>query len=210
MRGQRPRLSVAFRCVTAWLVILAVAWAAAPGAGLVGESEGHQWTPLLGKWYLWTDPTGVQWNALEMARSAGSNTITFLSRCARADTTEHFRAIMFSEGQRVMPLPYNIGGKQKIDVYWYDRIGDEGSFFRLSDHWGEYLISVREKTTSMILRMEGRTFVGKLKAGEDKISTTYSREEGALVVSICGRRAREIRGSWAAEEGKKIGEIQGR
>ena len=176
------------------------------------EKNEQQWKPMIGNWYDWTDPSGEKWDALDLAVSKEKEKIVFLSRRApEEETTEHFRAIYFSKRKELLPLLYSVGGKQKIDVYWYETVGEEGQFFRLSDHWGEYLIDLRRGTTGLMLRRRGLTFVGELHSGEDKSGGLSISDYGTrLEVSAYGRPAMIVIGPLATEKGKKIGVIEGR
>ncbi len=57
-----------------------------------------------------------------------------------------------------------------VEVFWYDAVGDEGQFFRLSDRWGEYLIDLRRRTTALMVRRKGLTSVGELRSDEFKVA----------------------------------------
>jgi hypothetical protein len=172
------------------------------------EPERQPWKATIGNWRHWTDPTGTTWNAVDIVTYQGKTSATFLSRRAPdQEQTEHFRAIYFAKVAKLLPLPYNIGGKQKIQVYWYDATSDEGPFVRLSDRWGEYLVDLSHNRTEEIIRFKGRAFVGDIRPGEDHSS--WSGDSDKMEVSINGRPARELTGPVAAGDGQKVGEISG-
>jgi hypothetical protein len=190
------------------VVVGAVAILSCAGRGAIAvEPENQQWKPLIGEWYRWTDQTGVEWDALDIAASQGKKKATFLSRHGESDgPTEYFRAILFSEGAEVLPLPYNLGDKE-IEVWWYDAVAKEGPFLRLSDTSGEYLVDLRRRTTALMFRRKGLTFVGELRPGDDKASLTYSDLGTRLEVSVAGRPAMVVIGPLATGPGKKVGKI---
>jgi hypothetical protein len=183
-------------------------------AGMVAsaaEPSIKESRPVIGKWYTWKDAAGHDWDAMDIVSLGREPRVTFLSRRApEQEQTEHFRAILFSQGAKVLPLPYNVGGKQRIDVFWYDATAEEGPFLRLSDRWGEYLVDVRHNTTARVVRLKGRAFVGLLRSGEDKAAMSYDDEGNRCEVSVAGRPAREIIGPVASQKGRKVGEISGR
>jgi hypothetical protein len=169
------------------------------------------WKPAIGEPYRWTDPAGEEWNAVDIANSQGNAKVTFLSRQAPVEPgNERFRAILFSEGKKVLPLPYNVGrGRDdKIDVYWYEPIGEEGPFVRFVDRWGEYLVDLRRKTTALMVRRKGMTFVGELRPGEDEKASPGISDYGTRIeVSVAGRPTMVVIGPLAKEPGNKVGEI---
>ena len=199
------------RFVRVLLAITAAICVCAIESRVVGkDSKDKQWKPLVGPWYNWTDSTGEKWDALDIADYQGKEKVTFLSRRAPEETTEHFRAVYFSERKRLLPLPYNVGGKQEIDVYWYGVVDGEGPFFRLADRWGEYLVDVGQGSTALMSRGKGLTFVGELLPGDDMTNVCWSGSGNRIEVSVSGKTAMVVVGPLANEMGKKVGQIRGR
>lgn len=183
------------------------------GRIVAGERDNQRWDTMVGNWYDWKAPTDMKWDAVDLAASKAGEKVTFLSRRAPVETTEHFRAVLFSPSAKTLPLPYSVGGRQRIDVYWYEAKGEEGPFLRLSDGWGEYLVDLSRQTTARLYRHKGRLLVGELRPGEDmgggSVLVTSDRDRKG-VVFIAGREAREVTGRLASEEGKNLGQIRGR
>jgi len=92
------------------------------GANAAEESTSNlkpdveQWKAILGDWYEYKDSTGRRWDARDIATFQGKVAATFLLRRADEETTEHRRAVLFADGKKVLPLPYNVGGKLRIEV----------------------------------------------------------------------------------------------
>jgi hypothetical protein len=153
----------------------------------------------------------VEWDAVDIAASQRNEKVTFLSRQAPIEPgNERFRAILFSEGKKVMPLPYNVGrGRQdKIEVFWYEPIDKEGPFFRLVDRWGEYVVDLHRQTTALMVRRKGLTFVGELRHGEDKDASVGISDYGNRIeLSVAGRPTMVVIGPLATQDGMKMGEI---
>jgi hypothetical protein len=177
------------------------------------EPGNQHWKPISGEWHNWRDSSGKNWRAVDILTSKEKEKVTFLCRRAPVEPTEHFRAILFSKNGKteVKPLPYSVGGRQELDVYWYEQVGDKGSFLRLSDRQGEYLVNLRDKTTAMIVRIKNRAFVGELRKEDDDmdmLAWSVSGDESNPEVSVAGRNAKEISGPLATEKGKLIGKIR--
>jgi len=206
MNGRFPKVIC---CTTVLCGILMAGALLKKGQG--GEPDRKPWTPEIGKRYHWLGPNGARWDAIDLASSPRAEKVTFLTRQAPVEPgNESFRAILFSEGKVLMPLPYNIGGRTTLEVYWYDAIGDEGPFLRLADQWGEYLVDLKQKTTAVMLRRKGLTFVGELRPGEDRIDTGYQDDGIRLQATVHGRPTSVLVGPLATEAGKKLGEIRDR
>jgi hypothetical protein len=173
---------------------------------VAAEPDPPHWKPALGNWYRWTDKSGVDWDAWDLATAAGSKKVTFLSRRAPTDRVEYFRAILFSDGAEVEPLPYNLGDKG-IDVYWHEAIAKEGPFVRLCDASGEYLVDLGRKTTGLMARHKGVTFVSELRPGDNMVSWGMSDYGTRFEVWVAARPAMVVIGPVATEKGKKLGTI---
>ena len=194
--------------------LIAIAGIAGGATAFSEEPPAPRWKPAVGKWYRWEDPNKDKWDAVDIATSKGNAKVTFLSRVAPIAKLEHFEAILFSEGAKVMPLPYSSGGRVKIDVYSLDSGTNEGSLLRLADiqtDRGECLVDLTKKSTAFIVRREERTFLRDLQKGDGdamKFGWSAAGSGKTLEVYAYGGRAREVTGTLSAEKGKKVGEIR--
>ncbi len=194
--------------------LIAIAGIAGGATAFSEEPPAPRWKPAVGKWYRWEDPNKDKWDAVDIATSQGNAKVTFLSRVAPIAKLEHFEAILFSEGAKVMPLPYSSGGRVKIDVYSLDSGTNEGSLLRLADiqtDRGECLVDLTKKSTAFIVRREERTFLRDLQKGDGdamKFGWSAAGSGKTLEVYAYGGRAREVTGTLSAEKGKKVGEIR--
>ena len=107
---ESDRISNCFRAGLSWS--LGVVCGLAVICGIVGgraafceEPPAPQWKFAVGKWYRWEDPNKEMWDAVDIATSQDKQKVTFLSQVAPFLKLEHFEAILFSEGAKVMPLP---------------------------------------------------------------------------------------------------------
>ena len=108
---ESDRIANCFRAGLSWS--LGVVCGLAVICGIVGgraafceEPPAPQWKLAVGKWYRWEDPNKEMWDAVDIATSQDKQKVTFLSQVAPFLKLEHFEAILFSEGAKVMPLPY--------------------------------------------------------------------------------------------------------
>jgi hypothetical protein len=201
--------NILLHVIAAYGLLMTGARAAEKGKDTM-KTEKFEWKPILGDWYDYKDATGQRWDARDIATSQGKVAATFLLRRADEETTEHWRAVLFADGKKMLPLPYNIGGKSKIELYWYDAIGDEGPFVRLTDRWGEYLVDLRRKTTANMVRRKGVTFLGELRPGDDKKSGIAFSDYGTRLQATAagGQPAMVVIGPLATEKGRLYGEIR--
>ena len=64
-------------------LLAAAATTAARGAA-AAEPGDAQWKVAVGNWHSWKDPTGQQWDAVEIASVEGTESLAFLTREGRS------------------------------------------------------------------------------------------------------------------------------
>lgn len=103
----------------------------------------------------------------------GSGQVVFMRRNAHPFLAEYDRRIRLetlSFGNVVRALPMNVGGRTKINVYWYPEYDSNGPFLSLKDHWGTYYIDLqravvmtsRDKKLGDIFPTTGGQYLGRL------------------------------------------------
>lgn len=176
------------------------------------DAPSNTWKPAVGKYYDLKDSKGEEWKAVDLAIGKGKAKVTFVSQAMFTPKIEHFQGVLFSGAKEVLPLPYNVGGEVRMDVYWLKGDKSTGPFLRLFDLSSkqEVLIDPQRQTASEIVREKGRVFLGDLRATDDpeKWSISIAGSGGKLSVHVNGHAAREVTGSKAAEDGKRVGEIR--
>ena len=189
--------------------LIAIAGIAGGATAFSEEPPAPRWKPAVGKWYRWEDPNKDKWDAVDIATSQGNAKVTFLSRVAPIAKLEHFEAILFSEGAKVMPLPYSSGGRVKIDVYSLDSGTNEGSLLRLSgypDRPRRVPCRLNQEIDGIHCAREERTFLRDLQKGDGdamKFGWSAAGSGKTLEVYAYGGRAREVTGTLSAEKGRK-------
>jgi len=139
-------------------------------------------------------------------------TVTFLRRHVHPFLAEFDRKLRFEQaGAEPVTrwLPTNVGGRTKINVYWYPRSEASGPFLKLVDHWGEYVADLTEKTISLIDYFDDVAYIGLLD-DEDEGKTLggggYKGEE-EWHVSMGKNKATKLTGP-LAETGQYLGRLE--
>lgn len=110
------------------------------------------------------------WEECPVNLPDGLGRIVFLRKGIHPFLAEYDRKIRvelnLSEKSQA-PLPVNVGGGTKINVYWYKASRGRGPYLRLHDHWGEYVVAIDEGATYEIFHSKDATCVAKLVLGEE-------------------------------------------
>jgi len=153
---------------------------------------------------------GIPDGSVRVVLPDGSGHIVFLRNRIHLWAAKYDRAIRFETdiiSGVTRPLPINSGGPTKIDVYWLEKQEKEGSYIRLHDHRGEYLIDLSRGVTQLIGRINGRVFVSELKNNRMPVFG-WTKVDGELSRVHTGKKeAEEITGRLASLQGKFIGRI---
>jgi hypothetical protein len=190
--------SVSVRTATAMGVLLLL------GAAVLA-SFVTWWRLDAARYSSWVDANGESWRAYEIVPPDGESSIRFVWHRGASMVTEHEQGIVFPGSTTVSPLPYNIGGKIKMDAFWYGVIDGKGPFLRLEDQWGEYLVDFRKRTTAWIIREEGRTFAGLVTDPHCGYGIGGIGDE--ISVSVGTNRAEELFGPLASSKGRPLAHI---
>lgn len=157
----------------------------------------------------WTDAKGNTWTAFQIDLPDKSESFLFVCMSAsKGFSSGHIQGIVYKGEDNVTPLPYNVGGKIKIDFFLFERLAGEGPFVRLQDYWGEYLVDLQKKKTFRIIRTERRSFMGDVSGGniEDSGFSIFGSGD-EMIVSVGDGEAKEITDLPIAGMGKRLGRI---
>ncbi|MBN2377332.1 MAG: hypothetical protein JXD22_13090 [Sedimentisphaerales bacterium] len=142
----------------------------------------------------------------------GSGHIVFLRKSIHPFLAEYDRNIKFKTNNIAditKPLPVNVGGKTKINVYWYAKEDGHGPFLRLQDHWGEYLIDLERGQIFEMLRTDKRVFIGNVRDNRGA-EMGWESFNGKITRVYSGNQdAEEITGKPHSRPGIYIGRIDG-
>lgn len=100
-----------------------------------------------------------------------------------------------------------------MNAYWYPQDEMFGPCIRLQDHFGEYLLSLRQTKVYLLFRYEDRVFAGVASGSEREpawsITADYpSAGEPAIIASVGTSDARDVSESVVAQEkGQYLGRI---
>lgn len=105
-----------------------------------------------------------------------------------------------------LAMPMNVGGRTKMNVYFYPQEDGAGPFIRFQDQWGETLLDLPRRVLRMMLRIEGIAYAGDLRG--DASAGWSILEGGEPSVRIGGRPAERLTGRLAAP-GQYLGRLDG-
>lgn len=90
----------------------------------------------------------------------GSGELVLLTKGLHPFLAESSRRVHIKTAtvNQIVDLPTNVGGEDIIDAYWYPASDERGPFVRLVDHWGEYLLDLREGKSYVLVRRRGAVF----------------------------------------------------
>ena len=95
-----------------------------------------------------------------------------------------------------------------VNAYWYPANQQGGPWIRLQEQEREYLVDMKERKVSQVLRYKGRVFAGELSSGQEGIAIVESG--GRILVSVGRREAYEITGTPVGDSpGTYMGRIEG-
>ncbi len=110
------------------------------------------------------DETKQPWVSCAIAHPGGNPPIAFLQRRIHPFLAEYEYKLRTGEGtiavERVLPV--NVGGRTKMNAYWYPSTDGFGPCIRLQDHWGQYLLRLDDLKTYRLLRYRDRTYIGEI------------------------------------------------
>jgi hypothetical protein len=119
------------------------------------------------------------------------------------------QGIVFAGNRKVTPLPYNVGGKIEVEFFWLESSSDGRPYVRLQDHWGEYLVDLKNKKTYQVILTNGRSFAGEVTGGNPDDGGHGIMGAGSeMRVSVGKSRAKEITGLPVAKPGRRLGRIR--
>ena len=111
-------------------------------------------------------------------------------------------------------LPLNCGGRTRMNAYWYPADEMNGPCIRLQDHWGEYLLRLKEAKTYLILRYKGRILAGEISESSPASSMGARDHAGGkaeIYASVGDNTAIDITDTVVGREsGRYFGRIDGR
>jgi len=160
------------------------------------------------------DPDEYPWEECEVAKLDGSR-VVFLRRPAHPFLAEYFRKIRLERpGQpdETLPLPMNVGGRTKINVYRLPAGEETGHLFILRDHWGDYAVDPIERRTLLLEKVDGRVFSGPVQdEGTVGASVMRWKEDGVekVEVRIGGEMAVDLTDARPFERMEYLGRIDG-
>lgn len=160
------------------------------------------------------DRKAQPWEECSVELPNGSGRFVFLRQHIHPFLAEYDRKIRFETehgATNTAWLRTNVGGRTKVNVYWYPADQEEGPFVRLQDHWGEHILDFRRSVTRLVSRMQGAAYIGDM-AGPDTGSGWQrrigaEREETEFLVGTT--KNEKVTGLLASGSGLYVGRIDG-
>lgn len=157
------------------------------------------------------NPSPRAWEECPVPHPALMPAITFRQRGIHPFLAEFEYRVRFDDGTNVIDgrLPINVGGRTKMNAYWYPQEEAFPAAIRLQDHWGEYVVRPAEMKTYSLLRRKGRLYIGEVQ--DENSGYSISEREGApLEVTLNGSEALDVTDSpLGSGSGSYIGRIDG-
>jgi len=105
-------------------------------------------------------------------------------------------------------LPSDSRNLTSVNSYWYPANQQGGPWVRLQYQDVEYLVDVKEKKVSRVLRYKGRVFAGQPSSDQEGVAIVES--DGRILITVGRRDAYEITGTPLGDSsGECIGRIEG-
>lgn len=95
------------------------------------------------------EPKSQPWERIEVPYPDGTGKLLFERRDAEPRLAEPDRRVRLADGAPstpAVPLPPNVGGRTRIEVFWHRQNDGQGPWFRLVDRFGAHVVDVRERT----------------------------------------------------------------
>ena len=137
-------------------------------------------------------------------------TLVFLRHGIHPSLTAYEYKLKFTKESTTVErsLPSNSRSLTMVNTYWYPANQQGGPWVRLQHQEGEYLVDIKERKVSRVLRYKGHVFVGQLSGDQEGFAIVESG--GKILVSVGRRDAYEITGTPVGDSsGKYIGRIEG-
>ncbi len=101
--------------------------------------------------------------------------------------------------------------KSHINVYWYPVLSDEGPYIRLKSTEDESLIDLKKFKSYLVVRLQGRAFIGEIVSGSMGYSSAVSRRRDNgwdVSVKFEGTAAIEVTGGYIGQsKGEYLGKL---
>jgi hypothetical protein len=153
------------------------------------------------------------WKTCEVPHPAGEPPVEFRQRVIHPYFAEYEYAVRIGEGEHAVDrsLPTNVGGRTKMNLYWYPEEEGIGPLIRFQDHWGESVLRLDEMKTYHLIRHAGRTFLGFIShggEGYDIITPILTHGDGEMEVTSGGVDALDVTDhAIARSKGEYLGRI---
>ena len=136
-------------------------------------------------------------------------TLVFIRHGIHPSLSPYEYKLKFVKGSTVVErsLPSDSRSLSLINTYWYPANEQGGPWVRLQHQEGEYLVDVKEKKVSRVLRYKDRVFAGELSSGQEGVAIVEAG--GRILISVGHRDASEITGTPVGDSsGEYIGRIE--
>jgi len=105
-------------------------------------------------------------------------------------------------------LPSDSRSLTLVNTYWYPANPRGGPWVRFQHQEGEYVVDMKERKVSRVLRYKGHVFAGELSGDQEGVAIVESG--GKILLSVGRRDAYEITGTPVGDSsGEYIGRIEG-
>jgi hypothetical protein len=134
------------------------------------------------------------WISCNIPISPEHGTLVFLKKGVHPSVAKYEYKLRFTKGSTTVErsLPFNSTGRVLVNIYWYPANQRGGPWIRFQDQEREYLVDIKKRHVSRVLRYKGRVFTGELSGSQE--GTAVVESGGKIIASVGRTDADEITG----------------
>lgn len=178
----------------------------APAAPATPPASGPQATPAAP-----AAPTAPadRWDECALDLPNGTGRLVLMRRPSPEKAGDYLRKVRIESppAPQTAPLPKSAEADARMNVYWYPTEGNRGALVRLRDREGEFVVTLRSRTTVRMLRIKGEAYAGEVVEGEYGFGWAES-PDGKIDASVGEQKAYRVRGRLADSPGQYLGRIE--